>query len=116
MNSVSLVGRLLTDPMFKNGDTPTAKVTLAINSVGRKTYIPCVAFGKTANMLNEYFKKGNRIGVEGEIRCNNFENFNEMRIEVCIKKVHFIDKKGDSVVEDDTPVVPDRDVDDVFGW
>ena len=114
MNSISLVGRLLSNPLYKEGETNSAKFTLAINNGTKNTYIPCVAFGRTATIIASYFKKGSRIGIEGEIRSNNPEKLTDLRIEINAKKVYFIDKKGEGTAEDEYD--PIQDVADSFGW
>ena len=56
----------------------TARLTLAINSGygdKKKTdYINCVAFNKTAELLEQYTGKGSKIGVEGRISTGSYEN------------------------------------------
>ena len=77
MNRVILIGRLTKDPMANEKYT---RISIAVN---RKTknesgnydadFINCVAFGKTAELINTYFKKGSQIGIEGRIQTGSYE-------------------------------------------
>jgi len=76
MNSWNAVGRLVADPDIRLTETQNtiARFTIAINrrEKGKADFIPCVAFGKTAELIEKYFRKGDRIGVHGEIRIDTF--------------------------------------------
>lgn len=114
MNCVCLIGRLLTDPVCKD---KYVKATIAINEAV-PVYVRCVAFDKQADVLKKFFKKGNRISIEGNLKNNKFEKLQDMQLEVIIRKISFIDKK-DEVVEDNESVsysTSQQDVIDTFGW
>ena len=77
MNSVTLIGRLTKDVevMTSQGGTVIANFTVAVNRNQEETdFIRCVAFNKTAEVLQNYTSKGSQIGVEGSIRVENFED------------------------------------------
>ena len=76
MNNVQLVGRLTRDPEVRyldNGSTVT-RFTLAVDRRIKKEggenadFISCVAFGKTAEFLEKWFFKGQRLGLTGRIQ------------------------------------------------
>jgi len=73
MNAVNLIGKLTRDPELKNLPTGTAvcDFTLAINKFvkGEKKgmFFDCTAFGKTAETIATYVKKGNDLGVSGSL-------------------------------------------------
>lgn len=83
MNNVSLVGRLTKDPEMRYTQTGTGVVnfTLAINRPFKNQdgqeeadFIRCVAFGKRAETIANYVKKGNRFGVTGRIQTGSYQN------------------------------------------
>ena len=81
MNNVVLIGRLTSDPEVyecgkgKNAGT-VAKYSLAVNRAGsdEADFINCVAFGKGAEFVAEYLKKGIKIAVRGELRPGSYKN------------------------------------------
>lgn len=87
MNNVTLIGRLTKDPEIKySGDTQIANFSIAIDRPPRKdgtkdTDFPrCVAFNKTAEILEKYARKGARLGVTGRIQTGSYENQNGDRV------------------------------------
>ena len=88
MNRVELVGRLTRDPemrMSSNG-TGVVRFTVAVNR-NRKVegqpeadFISCVAFGKTAEFMERYVKKGFLVSVEGRIQTGSYDNAQGQRV------------------------------------
>lgn len=80
MNKVVLIGRLTSDvetKEFGKGKDKgvLASFTLAIRRDEDNTdFINCTAFGKTAEFLEKYTAKGNRIAVEGSIQNSRYED------------------------------------------
>lgn len=76
MNKVILVGRLTDDPVInKVNKKSCCNFTVAINYTKNDAYfINCTAWGVTADFLKKYFKRGNRIVVEGSLATNTFTN------------------------------------------
>lgn len=82
MNKVFLIGRLTKDAEIKvipSTQQSVAKFNLAIDK-GKKDgkdlgadFIPCVAFGKTAEVVEKYTKKGSQIAVDGSITTGSYE-------------------------------------------
>ncbi len=86
-NSVNLVGRLGADPEFKtiNGGTSVAKFSVATNESykdgnGEKQeqtqWHNIIAWGKLAETVSKYLKKGSEVMLEGRLVYNNFESEN----------------------------------------
>lgn len=75
MNRFSLIGRLIKDPELRYN-----KDNLAISEVTLATYeketqfIRVKIYGKQAENMNKYCKKGTLIGVLGYIKNNNYED------------------------------------------
>ena len=86
MNKVILMGRLTRDPevRYSSGDSSMAiaRYTLAVdrrfrrNGDGEQTadFIGCVAFGKSAEFAERYFRQGLKIVVTGRIQTGSYTN------------------------------------------
>ena len=83
MNLVVLNGRLVRDPELKFGQSGKAysRFSIAVdrpfqNSTDSQTadFINCVAFGKTAEFIGEYFRKGRKILLKGSLQMNQYES------------------------------------------
>lgn len=79
LNRAVIVGRLTADPVARKSQSGTTFVnfTIAVNRRNDKEqtdYINCVVFGKPAEYMEQYIKKGYLIGVEGRIQTRNYEN------------------------------------------
>ena len=80
MNKVILMGRLTKDPETRQaGDTTVSKFTVAVDrrvktEGGQAADFPSVvAFGKTAEFISKYFKKGAKIAIEGRIQTGSYD-------------------------------------------
>ena len=66
-------------------------------------FINCVAFKKTAEILNQYAGKGSQIGVTGSIQTRNYENKEGQRVyvtEVIANNIALLDSKGSNNASD----------------
>ena len=101
MNLVILTGRLTRDPELKFGQSGKAysRFSLAVDrpfQKGEADFINCVAFGKTAELIGEYLRKGRKVGVQGRIQMNRFEMNGEKRTsyDVLVDTVEFLESKN----------------------
>ena len=96
-NLVILTGRLTKDPELKYGASGTAycKFTLAVNRMkdDPADFIFCSAFGKTAELIAEYVKKGNNLGVQGRLQQDTYEKDGEKisKTGVTVDKIEFLE-------------------------
>ena len=79
MNSVCLIGRLAADPAGHDVGKDALRVVwfpLAVKRPGsEETDFPRVTcFGKTAEFVEEYFAKGDRIAITGHVQTGSYEN------------------------------------------
>lgn len=78
INSVALTGRLTKDVDLRTAQSGTsvARFTLAVNRQYSKDkdadFINCVAFKKTAEVLQQFAGKGRLIGVTGSIQTRHY--------------------------------------------
>lgn len=108
MNKLNLVGRLTRDPDISNTNNGKiiARFTVAAqrrykNSQGQydSDYIPCVAFEKTAELLEKYFHKGDPIGVSGHLQSGSYENKNGAKVytlDCYVDDVEFVGNRNNS--------------------
>lgn len=105
MNSVQLVGRLTRDPevRYTDGGTSIARFSVACDRRysrdGEATadFISCVAFGKTAEFMEKYFRKGKKIGLIGRIQTGSYVNKDGQKIyttDVIAENVEFVESKN----------------------
>ena len=97
-NLVILTGRLTKEPELKFGASGTAycKFTLAVNRMKKDDpadFIFCSAFGKTAELIAEYVKKGNNLGVQGRLQQDTYEKDGEKisKTGVTVDKIEFLE-------------------------
>ena len=65
----------------------------------------CVAFGKTAEFIEKYFRKGMRIGGTGRIQTRSYENRNGEKVyvtEIVMEQAEFVESKSDSAPKSNT--------------
>lgn len=78
MNIAIIEGRLTADPDIRKTDTTTvSRFRLAVNRDMKKDeadFISCVAFGKTAEFMENYCMKGQLMQVEGRIQTGNYKD------------------------------------------
>ncbi|AGV72374.1 MULTISPECIES: single-stranded DNA-binding protein [Lactococcus] len=88
MNKTMLIGRLTNAPEISKttNNKSYVRVTLAVNrrfknEKGEREadFISIILWGKSAETLVSYAKKGSLISVEGEIRTRNYTDKNEQK-------------------------------------
>jgi single-strand DNA-binding protein len=101
MNIVILVGNLARDPEVRYGanQLAIAKFTVAVNDTfskeDRADFIRVTAFGKQAEIIERYLKKGSKVGIEGRWKHDSYEKDGQ-RIytdEVIANRVEFLDRR-----------------------
>jgi single-strand DNA-binding protein len=110
-NKVILAGNLTRDPVLKYTakGTAIAEIGLAINRVWKTeagenkeevTFVDADAFGRTAEVIAQYLKKGRPILVEGRLRYETWDDKQtkqkRSKLGVVIESFQFIDSKGAS--------------------
>ena len=85
MNKVILMGRLVRDPevRYSQGAKPlaVARYTLAVDRKFQRTdgnreadFISCVAFGKSAEFAEKWFKKGQMVAVVSHLQTRTWDD------------------------------------------
>ena len=106
MNNFNGIGRITADPelRYNQSGKGICKFSLAINRDKETTdFIRCVSFGKTAELIAEYIRKGDQIGITGSIWTGSYTKEDGTKVyttEVCVNRLHFISggnsEKGNS--------------------
>lgn len=107
MNAVQLLGRFTRDNEFKElGGTSVFRNNIAVqrnfkNKDGEREsdFINVVAFGKTAELLNQYFGKGQQVAVQGRIQTGSYEKEDGTRVyttDVVVDQFDFVGSKNDN--------------------
>ena len=110
MNKVILMGRLTRDPVirYSQGEqaTAVARYTLAVDRRFRRAndsqtadFIPCVAFGRSAEFAEKYLRKGMKIAVTGRIQTGSYTNREGNKVyttDVIVEDQEFAESKAAS--------------------
>ena len=108
INRAVVCGRLVRDPELRrtqNG-TPVTSFTLAVNRTFKNAYgqqeadfLNCVAWNKTAEIVERYCKKGNLVGVDGRLQSRSYQDNqsnNRTVVEIIADQVQFMQSKDSS--------------------
>ena len=108
MNKVILMGRLTRDPevRYSQGENSTAiaRYTLAVdrrfrrNNDGEQSadFIGCVAFGRSAEFAEKYFRQGLKVIVTGRIQTGSYTNKEGQKVyttDVVVEENEFAESK-----------------------
>ena len=104
VNNVVLVGRLTKDVelRYTQSGMAVAKFILAVNRQFKKEgqpdadFITCTAFGKTAENLANFMRKGSQIGVVGNIQTGSYDDKDGKRVyttDVICNNIQFLESR-----------------------
>jgi len=108
INNVTLVGRLTRDPELKytTSNVAVATFNMAVNrnfkgANGEREadFINCMIWRKLAELLSEWCKKGNLVGITGRIQTRSYENQQGQRVyvtEVVAESFQILEKKDNA--------------------
>jgi single-strand DNA-binding protein len=122
-NKVILIGNLTRDPelRYTPKGTAIAKLGLAINRTWRDeagatkeevTFVDVDAFGRQAEVIGQYLKKGKPIMVEGRLRLDTWEdkqtNQKRSKLGVVLESFQFLDSGNRPLEEGGAASPPPR--------
>ena len=98
MNKVILMGRLTRDVETFGQKSKVARFTLAVDrNYGEETdFFNCVSFGKQAEFVEKYLKKGIKVLVTGSLQTNSYEDKNGNKvnsIQIVTSDIEFCESK-----------------------
>lgn len=114
LNKVMLIGNLTRDPetRYTSGGTTVCEIGLAINRIWNDSqtgerreqtcFVDCSAFGRQAETLSRYMRKGRPLFVEGRLDFQTWESKEgqkRSKLKVIIENFQFLGGRdeGDSV-------------------
>ena len=113
MNKVILMGRLTRDPevRYSAGDNSMAiaRYTLAVDRRFKRDgeatadFIGCVAFGRSAEFAEKYFRQGLKVVVSGRIQTGSYTNRDGQKVyttDVVVEDQEFAESKNSAASND----------------
>lgn len=131
LNTSIIVGRLTKDiELKKAGEKIVTNFTVAVDKPYNKdndhpeaNWIDCVAWEKTAEFLAKYFKKGNKVGITGNLQTRTYEkDGTKFKVtEILVNTVDFVESKNSNQTGQQeatqptktTEAVPESNADDL---
>ena len=111
LNKAMIIGYLGADPDIRYMPSGSAAANFSVATTSRwkdkqsgeqkehTEWHRCVAFGKDAETIEKYLKKGAQVYVEGELRTNKWtdkDGIDRYSTEIRVRRFSFLDRKGDS--------------------
>jgi single-strand DNA-binding protein len=107
LNRVMLIGRLTRDPELRQTNTGTSYCRFSIANNRSYTtggdrkeetsYFNCVAWGRQAELINQYAKKGKQLAVDGRLQQRSWQNQegkSQSAVDVIAERVQFLASAG----------------------
>ena len=109
MNKIILMGRLTKDPEVRYGGTSSedikavARFSLAVDRKFSKEGDPtadffnCTTFGKIAEFVEKYLKKGTKVLVTGRVQNDNYTNKDGQTVysvQIIVEEIEFAEAKN----------------------
>lgn len=104
INNVIIVGRLVKDPVMKmtaQGKSVVAFTVACNRDRENAEYIACRAYGKTAELLVQYCKKGSQVGLNGSVHAytTDRDGVREYHQEVLVNSIEFLSPKEETAAQ-----------------
>lgn len=108
LNKAMLIGRLTRDPELRYTQSGTSVCSFSI--ANNRTYVAggekkeqvsffnCVAWAKTGEVIAEYCKKGQRIGIEGRLQQRSWDDQEGKKrqiVEIVVDNFQFLSAPGE---------------------
>lgn len=132
MNKVVLVGRLARDPELRTTPSGVSVCNFTVacdrryaqNGERQADFISCIAWRQSGEFVARYFKKGDRIALDGSIQTRSWDDANGNKryaTEVVVEHVEFAQSKGEGsgsyapqtvpMTAPEIPSAPEGDID-----
>lgn len=106
MTRMQLLGNLVADPEMvqREGKDLIANFTLASGKRNKSDdgpdsdFFKCTAYGRQAELLEKYCKKGTRLWIEGRVETNNYTQKDGTKVysyKITVMDLEFGSKKSD---------------------
>ena len=108
MNKAFLMGRLTRDPEVRYSQTDSnmaiARFSIAVDRRFKRKgdevtadFFNCTAFGKQAEFIEKYLKKGTKVVVTGRIQNDNYTNKDGQKVysvQILVEEMEFAESKA----------------------
>ena len=108
MNNVNIIGTMTRsiDLKYLTTGTPVGSFAIAVNQdykkqdgtkVEKTSFFDVKVIGKQSEIINQYFSKGSRIGITGELEQETWQDNqgqNRSKVVIKLEQFSFIDKKS----------------------
>ena len=108
-NKVVLLGNLTRDIELRHtaGNNAVANIGLAVNRRWKSaegenreevTFVDCEAWGKTAEVMSQYLRKGRPVFIEGRLKLDQWEDKEgkkQSKLRVVVESFQFVDSRQD---------------------
>lgn len=107
MNKVIMMGRLTRDPEVRYGQgansTAVGRFSIAVDRRFKREGQPdadffnCTAFGKTAEFVEKYLKKGTKVVLSGSLQNDNYTDKNGVQrydVRIIVDELEFAESKN----------------------
>lgn len=108
MNKIFLSGRLTKDPEFQtlNNGNSVCKFTVAVSRKFKNQdgsydsdFFNCVAWKQTADFINKYSHKGNRVSIVGSLQTRSYDSADGSKkyiTEITVDEFELYETKADN--------------------
>lgn len=107
MNVITITGRITAEPELKvttNGKNVLSFTVAVRRDKDTTDFLPCTAWNKTAEIISQYFHKGDQIGIIGSLQTRHYEKDGQKRTayDILVDKFDFIGGKADKKESEQT--------------
>lgn len=120
LNKVFMIGRLTRDPEIRYAQNGNAVAGFSI-AVDRRykrdgepdaDFFNCSAFGKTAEFVEKYLKKGTKVVIDGHLQNDTYTDKNGNKVtatKIMVESMEFAESKQASAADQPKAPEPDKD-------
>lgn len=121
MNSVDISGRMTREPEIRYAtanNMAVARFNIAVNRPFKREgqanadFINCVAFGKTAEFVEKYGRKGVKFEIHGRWQTGSYKNKDGQTVytnDCLVEQIEFSESKSSSGGGNDSPSTHEND-------
>ena len=119
MNKVTMTGRPATEPevRYTTNQDAVANFRVAVERRFKKEgqpdadFFKCTAFGKTAEFIEKYVRKGMKIAFTGRLQNDEWTNRDGQKVStvsIIVEEIEFCEKKQEEPKKDGFVPIPDN--------
>jgi single-strand DNA-binding protein len=105
-NIVAITGRFTRNPEMKQvAGKSLTNFSIAVSKGGKGkeevSYFDCIAWEKTADLINQYCTKGKQVNITGELKQDRWEKDGQKfsRVNIVVRQIQLLGSKDDQTPE-----------------